>query len=221
MIDVLSGKFEITAAVMSGQIVTDNFTAMMAFKRAFKFETRAFDNFCEQIMSQADSALLDPARKNSHQNHSSASNASDLQNINELPVTGPTQLQALSDDPELQRAVTYLFIAYDQCSLEINLLCRLTHEGVPLRNLCVCVGADGVQVLCDEDASKATATCTVDCDREVLMQMIRGELDAAAALVAGQVVVDDLGQLMAFKAAFRLERAAFDAYLQRTWRSIT
>jgi hypothetical protein len=35
------------------------------------------------------------------------------------------------------------------------------------------------------------------------------------ALAMGQVDVDDLGQLMAFKMAFKLERELFDAYLTK------
>lgn len=40
-----------------------------------------------------------------------------------------------------------------------------------------------------------------------------GELDATNAIVCGMVMVDDLAQLMAFKMAFKLERAVFNAYL--------
>ena len=47
LLDVLSGRFELTAALVSGQMSADNFTAMMAFKRAFKFDRGAYDEFVE------------------------------------------------------------------------------------------------------------------------------------------------------------------------------
>ena len=55
----------------------------------------------------------------------------------------------------------------------------------------------------------------VTCERVVLMQIIRGDLAPEMALAMGQVDVDDLGQLMAFKMAFKLERELFDAYLTK------
>ena len=45
------------------------------------------------------------------------------------------------------------------------------------------------------------------------MSIIRGEVDPMNALMSGQVTVDDLGQLMAFKIAFSFNRAAFNAFL--------
>ena len=71
----------------------------------------------------------------------------------------------------------------------------------------------GAQSRADACAEVPT-TCHVTCERTVLMQIIKGELEATNAIVGGQVVVDDLGQLMAFKMAFKLERAAFEEYMR-------
>ena len=58
-------------------------------------------------------------------------------------------------------------------------------------------------------------TVEVTCERVVLMQIIRGDLAPEMALAMGQVDVDDLGQLMAFKMAFKLERPVFNEYLAK------
>ena len=119
-------------------------------------------------------------------------------------------LEGLSDDPELQFATSFLFVAFEQSTVEIRLLCHLA-DGDKMREMTICVTPDGVQTIvgpCD-----VVPTCTVSCTREVLMQIIRGELDATNAIVGGMVAVDDIAQIMCFKMAFKLERAAFDAYL--------
>ena len=105
--------------------------------------------------------------------------------------------------------------------MEIGVLCQLSREdgGVP-RTMGIWVSPAGVRVYADEDApSMPAVTCNISCEREVLMQIIRGELDATNAIMSGLVMVDDLGQLMAFKMAFKLERAAFEEYLAQSKRA--
>ena len=50
---------------------------------------------------------------------------------------------------------------------------------------------------------------------EALQAQAATEMAPEMALAMGQVDVDDLGQLMAFKMAFKLERELFDAYLTK------
>ena len=100
----------------------------------------------------------------------------------------------------------------------------LTPRPLPLRHapprllyahtqVAIGASADGCAVLAGERIGEVTVTCTVDCAREPLLQILRGEVEPLMALSTGQVQVDDLGQLMAFKMSFNLNRAAFDAYL--------
>ena len=97
--------------------------------------------------------------------------------------------------------------------MDVGLLCKLSHEN-GTRDLGICVTPAGVSVHVDEDAASMAVTCNVSCERGILMQMIRGEIEATNAITTGQVIVDDLGQLMAFKMAFKLERDAFNEYLE-------
>ena len=53
LLDVLRGEFEVTAAIMSGQMQSDNFTSMMAFKRAFRFDKATYMEFCEWEVGRA------------------------------------------------------------------------------------------------------------------------------------------------------------------------
>ena len=97
--------------------------------------------------------------------------------------------------------------------MEIGLLCNLSHEGSQ-RTVGVFVDEGGVRIFADETASEMTVTCNITCERELLMQIIRGELDATNAIMGGLIMVDDLGQLMAFKMAFNLKRELFEAFLK-------
>ena len=45
LIGVLTGQFELTAALMSGQMSSDSFSSMMAFKRAFKFDKSSWEEY--------------------------------------------------------------------------------------------------------------------------------------------------------------------------------
>ena len=82
----------------------------------------------------------------------------------------------------------------------------------------VCAGT-GATVLAGERLADVAVTCTVGCEREALMQIIKGEVDPMNALMTGQVTVDDLGQLMAFKIAFSFFRPAFNAFLEEMRRA--
>ena len=102
--------------------------------------------------------------------------------------------------------------------MDIGVLCQLSREdGAAPRTLGIWVSPEGVRVYADEEAPLMPAvTCNISCEREVLMQIIRGEMEATNAIMSGLVMVDDLGQLMAFKMAFKLERAAFEEYLAKS-----
>ena len=245
-IDVLTGQFEVTAAIMSGQMQTDDFTAMMGFKRAFKFEKAAYQEFCAcrdppaAPPAEAEGAATggggSPAGNGDASAGSGAAtlSARDAATSADAPDAGSAltdtpggevpaepvqrtiteaqhaQLEWLVDDPELQFATSFLFVAFEESSMEIRLLCHLS-DGEKVRDMGIYVTPDGVQILAG--ASDMEPTCTVSCTREVLMQIIRGELDATNAIVGGMVSVDDIAQIMCFKMAFKLERAVFDTYL--------
>jgi len=129
-------------------------------------------------------------------------------------------LERLVDDAELYMAASYLPVAFEASSMDIGVLCQLSREdGAAPRTLGIWVSPAGVRVYADEEAPKMPAvTCNISCEREVLMQIIRGEMEATNAIMSGLVMVDDLGQLMAFKMAFRLERATFEEYLAKSKR---
>mmetsp|Transcript_47892 Transcript_47892/g.95623 ORF Transcript_47892/g.95623 Transcript_47892/m.95623 type:complete len:104 (-) Transcript_47892:455-766(-) len=97
--------------------------------------------------------------------------------------------------------------------MTICLHCHLAQEN-GVREIGIEVSPSGPRIYADEMLQEMAATCEVSCERDVLMAIIRGQTDATDAIVGGLVLVDDLGQLMAFKMAFKLERPAFDAYLE-------
>jgi len=130
----------------------------------------------------------------------------------ELRCEKQAELEPLADDPELQFAVSFLYHSFQSSSVEIRLMCHLSN-GDSGRDMMLCVGVDGVHVIAGELPAEPAPTCTVSCDRAILMQIIRGELEATNAIVCGMVMVDDLAQLMGFKMAFKLEREVFEAYL--------
>ena len=135
----------------------------------------------------------------------------------EIAARGDIGLERLVDDAELYMAASYLPVAFEASSMDIGVLCQLSREdGAAPRTLGIWVSPAGVRVYADEEAPKMPAvTCNISCEREVLMQIIRGEMEATNAIMSGLVMVDDLGQLMAFKMAFRLERATFEEYLAK------
>ena len=128
-------------------------------------------------------------------------------------------IEALADDPELYTAVSYMPYAFVQSSMNIGLLCHLASGSGDERRLGVSVRPDGVEIFADDAAESMACTCNVHCERETLMQVLRGERDAMGALMAGQLLVDDLGQLMALKMCFTWNRAAFEAFVKRKERA--
>ena len=137
--------------------------------------------------------------------------------ISPPPAAADIGLERLVDDAELYMAASYLPVAFEASSMDIGVLCQLSREdGAAPRTLGIWVSPAGVRVYADEEAPKMPAvTCNISCEREVLMQIIRGEMEATNAIMSGLVMVDDLGQLMAFKMAFKLERATFEEYLAK------
>ena len=246
LVDVLSGASELTAALMGGQMQSDSYTSMMAFKRAFQFDPAAWEDFglwkqakargaadaavaaavqASQAAAAPESAVTvgtdgtPPVESEAGSSGGPADaerlgEAEQAASAEEAPVvrTAPG-IERLSDDPELYTAVSYLPHAFEESSMEIGLLCNLTHEGVK-RTVGVYVDAEGVRIYADETAPEMAVTCNITCERELLMQIIRGELDATNAIMGGLVEVDDLGMLMAFKMAFNLKRELFDAFLK-------
>ena len=216
LIDVLTGQFEITAATMSGQMQSDNFTAMMAFKRAFKFDRAAWQEFCawKESRQKAGVSLLAPPPP--PPTAVATGGAAEEEEDDEKAKRTAPGLERLADDHELYIAVSYLPYAFEQSDMTIGLLCHLSNEGEGTnRELGVLVHSEGVEIYADETSTQMETTCNVTCEREMLMQIIRGELDATNAIMSGLVIVDDLGQLLAFKMAFKLNREAFDEYLAK------
>ena len=215
LVDVLTGRLEVTAATMSGKMQSDNFSAVMNFKRAFRFEVGAFREFCALTREAPAAAGSEPP----------------ADGVESSPVTEPTPeeraaaaaatasvdasvLALLGDDAELIDTVAYVPVGFIGSEMTVGLLCRVSDGvgGVPLQ---VVIGAspEGAVVLAGERLGEVSVTCTVDCQREALVQILRGEVEPLMALTSGQVMVDDLGQLMAWKCAFRFERSEFNAFL--------
>ena len=224
LIDVFSGQFEITAAIMSGQMQSDQFKSMMAFKRAFRFDRTAFSEFCEweaRVAAPSSPAASAPPAAAAAAT-STAPAVADAECTSAVPtvLTVPTMptiddpgLELLRDDHDLYVAVAYLWHAFTDSSMTVCLNCHLAHDG-ETRHMGIAVTPDGPKVYAGEELlAEMTPTCEVMCDRDVLMRIIRGEMEATNAMMEGLVMVDDLGQLMAFKMAFKLEREAFDVYL--------
>ena len=228
LLAVLTGDFELTAALMSGQMHTDNFVSMMKFKRAFQLDRGAWREF--QAWRRAHATPPAPAVEMLIDLSSPIKLAAPLPappatppppataTISPPPAAADIGLERLADDAELHMAASYLPVAFEASSMDIGVLCQLSREdGAAPRTLGIWVSPEGVRVYADEEAPLMPAvTCNISCEREVLMQIIRGEMEATNAIMSGLVMVDDLGQLMAFKMAFKLERAAFEEYLAKS-----
>ena len=213
LLDVLTGRLEVTAATMSGKMQSDNFSAVMNFKRAFRFEAAAFREFCA-LMREAPAAAgstppadgAEPAAEPTPEERAAAAAAT--------ASVDPSVLALLGDDIELIDTVAYVSVGFIGSEMTVGLLCRVA-DGVGGTPLQVVIGAspEGAVVLAGERMSEVTVTCTIDCQREPLVQILRGDLEPLMALTSGLVMVDDLGQLMAWKCAFRFERSEFNAFL--------
>jgi putative sterol carrier protein len=213
LLDVLTGRLEVTAATMSGKMQSDNFSAVMNFKRAFRFEAAAFREFCA-LVREAPAAAgstppaddAEPVAEPTPEERAAAAAAT--------ASVDPSVLALLGDDVELIDTVAYVSVGFVGSEMTVGLLCRVS-DGVGDTPLQVVIGAspEGAVVLAGERMSELTVTCTIDCQREPLVQILRGDLEPLMALTSGQVMVDDLGQLMAWKCAFRFERSEFNAFL--------
>jgi putative sterol carrier protein len=223
LLDVLTGRLEVTAATMSGKMQSDNFSAVMRFKRAFRFEAAAFREFSALVReapadaSSADASAAPPAVEPAVDDAQPVAEPTPEERAAAAAATASVDasvLALLGDDAELIDTVAFVTVAFIGSEMTLGLLCRVTDSvgGTPLQ---VVIGAspEGAVVLAGERMSELTVTCTIDCQREPLVQILRGDLEPLMALTSGQVVVDDLGQLMAWKCAFRFERSEFNAFL--------
>ena len=192
----------------------DDLGQLMAFKMAFKLERAAFEAYLDSRKAQQPAAADGANGIGGANGDGGVGGVGGGGGDSEASASADPGLERLRDDPELHMAASYLPVAFEESSMEIGVLCQLSRDDGSSRTLGIWVSALGVRVFADEDAASMPAvTCNIMCDREVLMQMIRGELEATNAITSGMVMVDDLGQLMAFKMAFKLERDAFEAYL--------
>ena len=226
LLDVLTGRLEVTAATMSGKMQSDNFSAVMSFKRAFRFEASAFREFSAHVReAPADASAADASAADASATPAAVEPAvDDAEPVAEptpeeraaaaaaTATVDPSVLALLGDDVELIDTVAFVTVAFIGSEMTVGLLCRVTDGETPLQ---VVIGAspEGAVVLAGERMSELTVTCTIDCQREPLVQILRGDLEPLMALTSGQVMVDDLGQLMAWKCAFRFERSEFNAFL--------
>ena len=214
LLDVLTGRLEVTAATMSGKMQSDNFSAVMNFKRAFRFESAAFREFCALMREAPAAAGFTPPADGAE----SAAEPTPEERAAAAAATAsvdPSVLTLLGDDIELIDTVAYVSVGFIGSEMTVGLLARVA-DGVGGTPLQVVIGAspEGAVVLAGERMSEVTVTCTIDCQREPLVQILRGDLEPLMALTSGLVMVDDLGQLMAWKCAFRFERSEFNAFLE-------
>jgi hypothetical protein len=119
---------------------------------------------------------------------------------------GLRRLQNL--DPELHEALIEFLGAFRQSSLRLCMrLC--TTSAAYTFDIIIDVGPEGAAARSYDPSSEwPVSPCTISCERDVLIQIIRGETSPMNALLAGAVVVDDLGQLMAFSTCFDFEAVA-------------
>ena len=186
---------------------------MMAFKRAFKFERTSYHEFCvcraEHTVDFSADVVADEAVVVDGKVQASiaavcggqtSASVADRDFSRDVPVDQPMneqreaqstlnnvmneELAPLSDDPDLQFAVSFLYYAFLTSSTQIRLLCRLANVD-SARDLLICVGPDGVHVQAGVIPSGVVPTCTVSCDREILMQIIRGVMACLCFRLAG------------------------------------
>ena len=119
---------------------------------------------------------------------------------------GLRRLQNL--DPELHEALTEFLGAFRQSSLRLCMRLCTTSADYTF-DIIIDVGPEGAAARSYDPSSEwPVSPCTISCERDVLIQIIRGETSPMNALLAGAVVVDDLGQLMAFSTCFDFEAVA-------------
>jgi hypothetical protein len=120
-------------------------------------------------------------------------------------------LHRLQDqDPELYDALNGFLGAFRQSSLRLCMRCRIAAApSTPALDIIIDVGPEGASARTYEPSTEwPVAPCTISCERDVLIAIIRGDTSPMNALLAGAVVVDDLGQLMAFSTCFDFEAVA-------------
>ena len=111
-------------------------------------------------------------------------------------------------DPELHEALNEFLTAFRQSTLRLCMrLC--TTSATYAFDIIIDCGPEGATARPYDPSSEwPVSPCTISCERDVLIQIIRGETSPMNALLAGAVVVDDLGQLMAFSTCFDFEAVA-------------
>eukprot|EP00002_Diphylleia_rotans_P036967 TRINITY_DN8206_c0_g1_i1.p1 TRINITY_DN8206_c0_g1~~TRINITY_DN8206_c0_g1_i1.p1 ORF type:complete len:334 (+),score=92.83 TRINITY_DN8206_c0_g1_i1:73-1074(+) len=72
--------------------------------------------------------------------------------------------------------------------------------------------ASGEFVVASDESPSGGVCCYVKSEKDILMGMLSGALDPMVVLMMGQIIVDNLPQLMAFSTAFDLTRAKYDEF---------
>ena len=114
MLDVFGGALEITAAIMGGQLRSDNHGAMMAFKRAFRLDMAARASFREWVAAHP--TAVQPPEPEAE---AACGGGQGGQGGTERPPD--PGLERLRDDPELYVAASYLHVAFDMSEMEVGL----------------------------------------------------------------------------------------------------
>ena len=115
-----------------------------------------------------------------------------------------------AQDAELYLALVEFLDSFRGSSLRLCLRIRVTSAAAdaPL-DLVIDVGPNGAGASrYDATFEWPVAPCTISCDRAALLGVIRGTSSPMNALMSGEVMVDDLGQLMAFSTCFDFEAIA-------------
>eukprot|EP00908_Phaeocystis_cordata_P001299 Transcript_11383.p1 GENE.Transcript_11383~~Transcript_11383.p1 ORF type:complete len:692 (+),score=278.41 Transcript_11383:474-2549(+) len=202
LLQILRGEVEPLMALSTGQVQVDDLGQLMAWKCAFRFERPEFNAYISERRRLA--AEVEPTPEE----RAAAAAAT--------PISiDATVLELLRDDSEFVDAVAFVLAhAFLGSEMSVGAMFRVSgFEGGTTRQVAIGASPDGCAVLAGERIGEVTITCTVDCAREPLLQILRGEVEPLMALSTGQVQVDDLGQLMAWKCAFRFERPEFNAYI--------
>ena len=110
-------------------------------------------------------------------------------------------------DPELHEALAGLLGAFCKSSLRLCMRCRIAAApSNPALDIIIDVAPEGASArMYGPSAEWPVAPCTISCERDVLISIIRGDTSPMNALLGGAVVVDDLVQLMAFSSCFDFE----------------
>ncbi|KAJ6234109.1 hypothetical protein M0813_00743 [Anaeramoeba flamelloides] len=209
---LIDGSLDPSTGVMFGQLTVDNIEVAIQFSKSFDFDRNKFAKFIEKSKKQKSNKKMQRSLTNKESLDNNISK-NEFENSTQKKSNRLLKFKEKFDenlDDDILTALMYVpesFIGSDKKGI---FHWKLTGEK-PL-DITIKVTLDQSEIL---KGLIETPNCTITCSTDTLLSIIDGSLEASAALMFGQLIVDDLNEALTFAKAFKFDKNNFQVFKQK------